>query len=330
MDVAWFLYTIIIIIVASAASFTSITVWILTSRKDCLVAAAAFLLYVLEVATILYDEYVRTKPLLNEYFTSGLTHPIINIVFCTLLVVCLWLWVLMRIHVRVKPQHVALCIGIYGILAVLVAPIGSAADKTHTMVYWGLRDCSVLAAFVFALWWRDHRATETDRVSIDRAYKFFTIALVFSVVMLAEDIVNILFMNPEVSGGWQRDFWWHLTERNITENLLMIFCAACMIRYNQGIIQIFSRHPQELSASRIDTTKHRDLESRLLRFSDSFSISQREQEVLRLVVEGKDIQNIASSLYISTGTVKAHLHRIYTKVGVEHRKELINAFWKHT
>ena len=66
------------------------------------------------------------------------------------------------------------------------------------------------------------------------------------------------------------------------------------------------------------------------RAETSFSIlTDREREVLRLAIDGKDTQGIATELFISTGTVKAHMHRIYSKAGVEHRQDLINAFWKY-
>ena len=40
MDYAWFIYTVALMAVALAASSTSVTVWVLTNRKDCLAAAA--------------------------------------------------------------------------------------------------------------------------------------------------------------------------------------------------------------------------------------------------------------------------------------------------
>ena len=129
--------------------------------------------------------------------------------------------------------------------------------------------------------------------------------------------------------GWVRDFFWHLTERNMSENILMVICAVRMMLYNRDVMQIFSKHPMEEGSKAEKVSQHRDFESRLLRFADDHGMSKREREVLGLAIEGKDTQGIATQLYISTGTVKAHMHRIYTKAGVEHRQDLINAFWKY-
>jgi DNA-binding NarL/FixJ family response regulator len=52
---------------------------------------------------------------------------------------------------------------------------------------------------------------------------------------------------------------------------------------------------------------------------DIESLSDREKEVLRLVVEGKDNAAIAEELFISPYTVKNHISNILLKLGVENR-----------
>jgi len=44
--------------------------------------------------------------------------------------------------------------------------------------------------------------------------------------------------------------------------------------------------------------------------------------VVRLVALGMRNQEIAEKLFISVGTVKVHLHRIYERLGVDGRVEL--------
>lgn len=48
-------------------------------------------------------------------------------------------------------------------------------------------------------------------------------------------------------------------------------------------------------------------------------LTQREQEVLFWVSEGKRNSEIAQILGISPGTVKRHLENLYQKLGVENR-----------
>jgi len=52
------------------------------------------------------------------------------------------------------------------------------------------------------------------------------------------------------------------------------------------------------------------------------SLTDREAEIVRMVVEGLRNKDIADRLFISEGTVKMHLHRIYKKLEVDGRMEL--------
>jgi DNA-binding NarL/FixJ family response regulator len=52
-------------------------------------------------------------------------------------------------------------------------------------------------------------------------------------------------------------------------------------------------------------------------------LSEREEEVLRLVAEGLSNKEIARRLYVSEGTVKAHVSHIMVKLGLERRTELV-------
>ena len=55
-----------------------------------------------------------------------------------------------------------------------------------------------------------------------------------------------------------------------------------------------------------------------------YELSPREAEVLSLVVRGRSVPHIAERLYLSRGTVKSHIARIYQKLGVRDRQEMID------
>jgi LuxR family maltose regulon positive regulatory protein len=58
-------------------------------------------------------------------------------------------------------------------------------------------------------------------------------------------------------------------------------------------------------------------------FSRSASISQREQDILRLISAGYSNNQIASSLCLSVSTVKTHVGNIFVKLGVKNRAQAI-------
>jgi DNA-binding CsgD family transcriptional regulator len=55
-----------------------------------------------------------------------------------------------------------------------------------------------------------------------------------------------------------------------------------------------------------------------------FSLTAREAEVLYWVIQGKTNRDIGDILGASPATVKKHLERVYTKLGVETRTAAAN------
>jgi NarL family two-component system response regulator LiaR len=61
----------------------------------------------------------------------------------------------------------------------------------------------------------------------------------------------------------------------------------------------------------------------------SFDLTEREMEVLKLVVQGQSNQQIAQAMVISIATVKAHISNILSKLQVSSRAEAIAFAIKH-
>jgi DNA-binding CsgD family transcriptional regulator len=58
-------------------------------------------------------------------------------------------------------------------------------------------------------------------------------------------------------------------------------------------------------------------------FLSTYNITDREREIILMVIQGKSNADIAGELVISLATVKTHLHNIYQKVGVDSRYDLL-------
>ena len=63
--------------------------------------------------------------------------------------------------------------------------------------------------------------------------------------------------------------------------------------------------------------------------SNDFGLTQREREILKLVVDGKNNSEIAALLIISLSTVKFHVSSIFAKMTVTNRVEAARMAMEH-
>lgn len=328
MGLVWFVYTFAIIVVAIMACSTSMSVWALTARKDCIVTAIAFGTYILDTAIIFFDEYAQGKADPSVYFDAGVTHPIVTTVLATVIAASVWAWTLMRLRIKIDRLRFLMAATAFCLIEYFLCPVAGSAGRPRTLLYWGIRDLALIGAVIFGFWYCRHRSADIERLGLYRTRMFYRAVLVLLCLVLIEDICNIMLLIPDMDDSFWYGFWWHLQQRNITENVTMVALAVRKMVYDRDSMRVYARHPAEKGVRLADERSAHDFEERLLRYCDATGMSSRERDVLELALRGKDTQGIATELYISTGTVKAHMHRIYTKAGVKGRQDLATAFWK--
>lgn len=63
---------------------------------------------------------------------------------------------------------------------------------------------------------------------------------------------------------------------------------------------------------------------RIEALAKQYMLSNREQDVLRLLAQGRDAPFIAKKLFITENTVRSHIKKIYLKMGIHSRQELFS------
>lgn len=329
MSFAFYIYTTIIMGVALVTSAVALVIWLMTHRRDSLVAAAGFLLYMLDMSVIFFDEYNRLKYDYAVTFTEPLQHPLLRCVLGIAIYVCMVLWMFSRLRIRPTSRMLGLAIVPFSILQLVLVPRSGAAGEAQQYLFWLTRDLGNVGCLAYAAWHYRHRATRVEKLDLDRSKLFWKVALVLAFCIIAEDTYMILLCRPNFQNPAIALFLWYLSERNISENVLLVVCAVQLFCRFSHILRVYARHPRADEDVAAESTRSEDdLTTRVVIYADAHKLSRREQEVLTLVLKGNDAQNIASELVISPGTVKAHLHRIYVKSGVSTRDDLIDAFWR--
>lgn len=89
-------------------------------------------------------------------------------------------------------------------------------------------------------------------------------------------------------------------------------------------MRLRSKEPPSTDAP--DTQEYVD--ELLLAFCEHCHLTARERVILKEVLQGKDNQNIANSLQLALGTVKAHVRNILKKTSTTTRQELTQLFRK--
>jgi DNA-binding CsgD family transcriptional regulator len=101
--------------------------------------------------------------------------------------------------------------------------------------------------------------------------------------------------------------WWKTSL--VTIILLIAGSSVLLIVYRQW---------RKLSRSRL-----RD-EIDIGRMASEFNLTNRETEILELLLKGKSIKEISQDIYISESTVQKHIYSVYKKLKIKNRMQLLN------
>lgn len=144
--------------------------------------------------------------------------------------------------------------------------------------------------------------------------RLLLLTAVFSVLIFVEDSAVAFF--PAVATRY-------LSFRNISENLLQTLYALYAIRFSVRLLTQKEEHPEPAAPSPAETDAVGE-------YARSVSLSAREQDVLALLLEGKNNREISAALGLSQGTVKSYTHNIFQKSGTENREGVTKDFRRHT
>ncbi len=189
-----------------------------------------------------------------------------------------------------------ICIGL------IYSPIGAVFDANTETIHLGvgykINSVWYILSFTFSLvlgYGFLRRVWETDK-------RNFTLGLlVFATFGYAESLLGFL-------SGWQ------VSTVPFGRDTDFLYSSIPYVLYGLFLVTYFLNFslPTPIGLDQVSEN-----------FLSAYKITDREREIIQMVIQGKSNADIAGELFISLATVKTHLHNIYQKVGVDSRYDLL-------
>ena len=280
---------------------------------------ASYLVSRNKVQLVFRDDYVMASSPAVSHEAFFIGDPAFSIIFGCATLMSFWLMVCAYVEedsivVRFGPAYlfVGASLGV-----TLLLPQG----YVHMFVFYSLREVFIAWILFFAAFKYITTDDEQQRLRLSRFPKFYVLLWVLLLAVVAENVFLLLMVGPghiDVPLGF-------FPERNFAENLLALVCEFVALRSSLTYLSVRHSEPPTQGGEQVETY----IDHNLVPYAASHKLTPRETEILRLVLLGKDNQNIAAELSLAPGTVKVHVHNILKKAQKANRQGLIQDYWDY-
>ena len=254
----------------------------------------------------------------SDYYS--ITMPVLRTFVATASQAFIWLIAMDLLDKHSKKQFVipVATFLLSELLIIVAVPYG----PIHQWLYYTMRQVFLVFVGLY-IFWTARKSTQVElKARVNNQRKHLIIGAILVGCIVAEDFYNILIVPMSLAPSWLQLY---LSERNFSENVFACYFAILLIIYAYHVLSIrMQEAPEEKNVSDLD----RHIEEQMPFYRNAYKLSNRETEVMRLVVLGKSNQEIADELFLAVGTVKTHIHNILVKTEQQNRTTLILHFWK--
>ena len=315
MNTLMFFYTLAILVICIVTAVLSLAAYASSRRRFFIYGGGVFICYAVEMTEIFFFEYT----LQNQSFPASdyyaITMPVARTLVATASLIAMDLLDQHSKKLFVIPVATFLLSELLIIVAVPCGPM-------HQWLYYTMRQVFLVFVGLY-IFWTAHKSTKVElKTRVNNQRKHLIIGAILVGCIVAEDFYNILVVPMSLAPSWLQLY---LSERNFSENVFACYFAILLIIYSYHVLSIrMQEAPEEKNVSDLD----RHIEEQMPFYRNAYKLSNRETEVMRLVVLGKSNQEIADELFLAVGTVKTHIHNILVKTEQQNRTTLILHFWK--
>ncbi|WP_017754371.1 LuxR family transcriptional regulator [Calidifontibacillus oryziterrae] len=250
---------------------------------------------------------------------SGLMYQVINPAFKHLTGLLSWYWavpyifaiIIMRnLPTKVKRSHI-LYVGMAMIMASFISFMLVGRESMDFII---VNTLMLAACGIFDLFWWSIIAEMLDYSKNP--------SVVFG-IGLAANVIGVLF--GDIIGLGVTSMRLPSAEVAVIALVVVSIALALLPPLNRQLTILIKNHTY---LANYDSLKNLQLPNIIQKTKIATPLTERENEVLELILMGKSNRGIGEILCISESTVKTHVRNIYSKYDVSSRAELISTFLK--
>ncbi|MEE0637703.1 helix-turn-helix transcriptional regulator [Adlercreutzia sp.] len=321
METAFYLYTIVVMLACVASGSVSLSAYFVSRRRSFLYAALMLLFYFLDLALIFQYEYLgqNVEYSITQFYT--IDHPQLKMLLALGTLESMWL--ILCDFVNEKRRAWRIVPAVVFVVATEIVLWALPVSEFRQWLFYTLRQGFLIWCIAYAVYRYSTSQSEVERARMRRQEPVLLVTAVLCLCILIEDVAMILVFDSSFFAQ-EALLPLYISERNFSENILLLAFAFFTLRAAADTLRLRFKEPPAVDAP--DTQAYVD--ELLPAFCERYNLTARERVIVEQVLQGKDNQNIASSLQLALGTVKAHVHNILKKTGVSTRQELTQLFWK--
>ena len=321
METAFYLYTIVVMLACVASGSVSLSAYFVSRRRSFLYAALMLLFYFLDLVLIFQYEYLgqSVEYSITQFYT--IDHPQLKMLLALGTLEPMWL--ILCDFVNEKRRAWRIVPAVVFVVATEIVLWALPVSEFRQWLFYTLRQGFLIWCIAYAVYRYSTSQSEVERARMRRQEPVLLVTAVLCLCILIEDVAMILVFDSSFFAQ-EPLLPLYISERNFSENILLLAFAFFTLRAAADTLRLRFKEPPAVDAP--DTQAYVD--ELLPAFCERYNLTARERVIVEQVLQGKDNQNIASSLQLALGTVKAHVHNILKKTGVSTRQELTQLFWK--
>lgn len=319
MDIVLFYYTLIVMLISILTAATCLSTFLVSRKRVSLFAFFGFFFYFFDVALVFQGDFINQNLSPQADSIYAVSSPLASVIIGTGLLMSFWLMACDFLGERRRAMLITP--GILYVSGCCIALFALPYGSWQEFVFYSMRALFLFWMLAFAAFRFLSAKNEVERNRLWRHRRLYALLWILGACVVAENVLLLLVFDLSVIGSGAPPF---LPERNFAENALLMGCAFVACRNSWHLLSLRFEKPPTGSDEPLEAHINQNIDA----YGRRYHLSEREIEVLRYILLGKDNQNIATCMNLALSTIKVHVHNILQKTSLSNRQELTKDFWK--